>query len=218
MLLESGSQELGRLVLLVPGRRAGRRLLELLVAEAGGAIEPPRIVTEAGLAQALAIRPLSLASPQTVEWAWFDALSQAGPEAWAVFSPQQRGDASFSVRWSLARQLAALDREVAAEGDDVGARSLAPAASARQKVLAALSLRVREALARSGRIDPSRAIGEVAAAEGRRAGLELVLVGVVEISPALRALLGSLTPRPRALIQASDDCAGGFDEFGAARL
>ncbi len=216
-LLEWERQDLGRVVVLVPGRRAGRRLLELLVAGAGGAIEPPRIVTEAGLAQALSKHSIVLASPQMVEWAWFDALSEAGPKVWPAFAPQAGADASLSVRWSLARQLAALDRELAAEADDVGTRPLAPGARARLESLTQLSLRVREALARSGRVDPSRAIREVVSAAARHEGLRLILVGVVEISPALRSLLSSLAPRPRALIQASHDCAGGFDEFGAVR-
>lgn len=216
-LLEQERHDLGRVVVLVPGRRAGRKLLELLVAGAGGAIEPPRIVTEAGLAQALSKHSITLTSPQMVEWSWFDALSQAGPEEWAALSPQAGADASLPVRWSLARQLAALDRELAAESDDVADRPLAPSARARLEALTLLSLRVRVALARSGRVDPSRAIQEVASADARRDGLRLVLAGVVEISPALRVLLGSLTPPPRALIQASQDCAGGFDEFGAVR-
>jgi RecB family exonuclease len=226
VLLETHGAELGRAVVLVPGRRAGRKLLEALLDLRGGVIEPPRIVTEAGLGPALAGRGLVQASQACVEWAWFEALGEAPAEDLQPFAPPGDPELTWPLRWSLARRLAALDREWAARrGED--ARS--PGAGkddrhpARLAALERISERVRARLSRVGRANPDhalRAAREGLAAPGAGAAPSpsgpLTLVGCAEISPALGALLRVLEPRPRALIQASADFAAGFDEFGAA--
>ncbi len=214
LLLEYG-KSLAGLVIVVPGRRAGRKLLEALLLQANDAIEPPRIVTEAGLFQELSVHQWSLASQATVEWAWFDVLARANPAELAVFTPDSESASTFGVRISLARQLAALDRECAAEGLSSAAGSSAGVSSARLSTLATLSSRVRLNLETAGRLDPAHALERLRDPTSRRSGVQVLLAGVVEISPALRALLESLSPRSRALIQASDDCAGGFDDLGA---
>ncbi len=215
-LLEPPFQgRLGTLVVVLPGRRAGRRLLELLTELQGGAIEPPRIVTEAALAQALSDRPLAMASPAAVEWAWFDVLSRANPAEWEAFAPGPSAQDPWALRWSVARQLTALDRELAAgEGADI-LRRPGSEANARMAALAALSARVTASLEATGRVDPARSLRQVLDPKSRRSGLEVVLGGVVEISPTLRALLESLTPRPHVFIHGGQDLSEGFDELGA---
>ena len=215
-LLRVHGSALAKLVVVVPGRRAGRKLLEALALQAG-AIEPPRIVTEAGLPQALSRQRWNLASQAAREWAWLEALTRATTAELAAFAPASESIDGLAARLSLARQLAALDREVAAqEGRDGKLGGFTGTVSkARLAALALLSARVGEILERASRVDPARAIARLADPASRRDDVQVVLAGVVEISPALRALLESLSPRPLALIQAGQDHAAGFDELGA---
>ncbi|HUR28067.1 MAG TPA: hypothetical protein VM509_07765, partial [Planctomycetota bacterium] len=208
-LLAAHGRALASLVVVVPGRRAGRKLLEALVLQADGAIEPPRIVTEAGLARELSAREGTPASPALVEAAWLEVLASAEPAELATFQPEVAQAATWGTRVSLARQLAALDRERAELGNDADADP-----RSRLAALARLSARVRERLRGAGRVDPAFALEAVRDPAARRSGVQVVLAGVTELSPTLRAVLDSLVPPPRALIQATDACAAGFDAHG----
>ncbi|MGB0685002.1 MAG: hypothetical protein ACPGQD_02255, partial [Planctomycetota bacterium] len=72
-LLAQHGPNLGEFTIALPGRRAGRRLLELLVAEAPPAWTPPRILTLAQLSDQLTRWPLPRADDSLRELAWLAA-------------------------------------------------------------------------------------------------------------------------------------------------
>src|SRR5262249_46742072 len=63
---KEGVLELNRVVVVVPGQRSGRRLLELLVdaaASHGLSLTPPDVITESVLPERLYVRQKPFASP-----------------------------------------------------------------------------------------------------------------------------------------------------------
>lgn len=208
-LLLRPKRELAESVVVVPGRRAARALLERLIDLGEGALEPPRIVTEAGLAQALARDELEFASPALVEGAWHDALAAASPESLACVSPRAWKDLDVAARWNLARDLAAVDRDWAADVDANRAAS-GPREIARRQWIAA----VQGTLRARNRCDPARPIDALRDPRARRGVRAVILVGINEVSRALRELLSDLDAPTEAWCHADEDCAGGFDEWG----
>ena len=93
-LLAQHGPNLGEFTIALPGRRAGRRLLELLVAEAPPAWTPPRILTLAQLSDQLTRWPLPRADDSlrelacslvTAAWAWESSLAFSRDMARALF-------------------------------------------------------------------------------------------------------------------------------------
>lgn len=208
-LLLRPRDELAECVVVLPGRRAARALLERLIDSSDGAIEPPRIVTEAGLAQAFARDEWELASPVLVEAAWHDALATATPESLACFSPRPWKDLDVAARWSLARDLAALDRDWAAD-IDANRPPGGPREAARRQWAAA----VGKTLGARRRGDPARPFDGLGDSRSRRSARAVILVGIGEVSLALRGFLSDLDSPTEAWCHADEDCAAGFDAWG----
>ncbi len=113
--------DLGQTIVVVPGARAGRRLLELLVERADAhslALTPPAITTEHALPELLYQPKRPFASQLTQQLAWSAALQETPAAARRHFLPHPPANGE-TVRWlALGDMLRRLHVELAADGLD----------------------------------------------------------------------------------------------------
>ena len=215
--------DLERVVVALPGGRAGRRLLERMVelaGERGAVFTPPRIVTVGHLPELLYEVKKPLAGKLAQELAWIEAIRR---------SPADRIERLIRVGppttiWPLGRSLAACSRalhtELAADRLDFadverqGARwpiSARPSAGRRlprsNSIIWTRSMRWSCGIGRIARLFAIKH-GEC------RTDRDIVLVGTVDMDRSLRAMLDPLADRVTALVFAPAGQHDAFDEHG----
>jgi RecB family exonuclease len=237
--------DLSDVLVVVPGSRAGRVLLALLVeaAEARGlSLTPPRprtpgdlvdAVLDAGPRPAAGVR-LSLASPMAARWAWGEALRAVGLDALRALLPNPPPRTDLLGWLRLGDVLAQWHHALAAEGlrfEDVPARAAAMPDwpdEARWLVAARVQQAYAQILARLNLEDPDlRRLDRLAAAEvahhAHAAGTaaanaaKVALISVVEWSSLQRRAL-ALAGEVDCLIFAPEDRATDFDALGVLRV
>jgi ATP-dependent helicase/nuclease subunit B len=217
------SPDLSQLLVVLPGRRAARRLEELLCERAGPAWIPPRLVTEGGLAEALARGPLPLLTPLETRLAWTAALRALDPASLAQLygvAPQPDEFGSWLLH---GRETAQLFAQLAADGVDFAAvAALAPAPytereRGRWRALAEAQAHHTELCALLGRQDRALAARAVLA-RGRFASHQrVVLAGIADLNRNQRELLERQDAPVASLVFAPQALEAGFDAWGALR-
>ncbi len=218
-----GTLDLRSVCIVLPGSRAGRRLLERLVEAAHDrriSFDPPRITTISGALELLAHSALPQAGGLARWCAWLGALrdTPAGELTSLLGATADAGKPLALL--SLAKVLDGLHQELAAQAldfDDVRRTGLSlkyfPDAD-RWQGLARIQNRYLELLRQVGFIDPQRAklqdIHE-AAAENLP---DFVFVAVADASGALCKLLDRPGVRATALVFAPESLADRFDGYG----
>jgi ATP-dependent helicase/nuclease subunit B len=218
--------DLGRAVVVLPGARAGRRLKELLVAEAGSRglrLVPPRQILTVGSLPELLYQPATpVADAETCRRLWLRRL-RALPEAeQSVLFPRPPAPGDLRGWLGLADVIAALHRTVGAAGarfDDVAQRCAELFDdSTRWHVLARLQQEVAAELATRGLQDRELARMEALATGRIACDVDLWLVGVPEMPVLLRRMLQRVPrERLRILVHAPQEMATAFDELGCVR-
>jgi RecB family exonuclease len=222
----AGRLDLAGVVVAVPGRRAGRRLLELLVQRAderGGSLVPPEIVTVGQLPELLYLNRRPLADELVQQLAWIEALKRTDPARLGPLGLALPAEGDFAARLALAELLGRLHRELAAE--DLGFEDVAglggPAGefldARRWQVLAEIQARYLEVLDEAGVWDKQTA-RRVAIRQGEaRTGAEIVLLGTADLNRVQRMFLDRVSDRVTVLVAAPEELAGRFDEHGCVR-
>ncbi len=219
----SSDADLSRFVVVVRGRNAGRHLLGLLAAEAqrrGMALIPPRIVTPGSLDAVLLGRNESVAGRLIQRLAWARVVQQGEKELLDSVWESPSGD---NRPMALARFLDQTWQELSASGIDFDGAyhqlcQVAPDASVQEEsrwmALSRLLGNYRGCLESWGMVDPAdfRLAGNKRPDLGPEA--QVVLVGVVELAPALVSLLKDLRNQPRIFIHAPASESDGFDAWG----
>lgn len=230
-----GAPDLSRVLAVVRGSRAARRLLELLAlrAEAAGRVlVPPLILTPASLILRLTETPPDepeAATPLASALAWAQALQQASEEDRdRLFRLPPGGEFHAGLRpmLGLARQLGRLWEEVGGAGlrfRDVSRTiaerfpAIAEFESPRWDVLDALHDRVAQILRRRELEDRTDQLLRRAREGKIPGGTRLVLIGVVEMPRMVRDFIARLPQPPEILSFADEREREGFDELGAVR-
>ncbi|MGQ9575030.1 MAG: PD-(D/E)XK nuclease family protein [Thermoguttaceae bacterium] len=221
-----GLVDLGGVVIAVPGARAGRRLLELLVEQAeqqGSILTPPRIVTVGVLPELLYRAARPFASDLVQELVWITALGRMPRERLASVVPSLPAEGEFGAWLSLAKMLADLHRELAAE--DLSFADVARRGphlqrfreTRRWQVLAELQQRYLEVLDEAGLWDVQTARLVAIRQKECETAHELILVGTVDLNRAQRLILDQVSQRVTALVLAPKELADRFDEHGCVR-
>ena len=228
-LLHRFGPDLSGVVVAVPGKRAGRRLEELLAERAAAdprarALWPPEIVTAGALTDRLLQLERPPASRLLRTLTWGQALRESDPRDLAriVKAPP---DAQDSRAWlALAAELRNLHGALGAERLDFEqvaaavARALpgnaAAGEAARWTALAAVQAGYRRRLAAMELGDPHDLRRDAIEAGRLDRKARAVLVGVVEMSGLLRAAVDALRDRVEALVFAPPERAGDFDDRG----
>jgi len=219
----AGVLDLSSAVAVVPGARAGRRLLECLVdlcREAGRTLTPPRILTAAALATEIVQPRLPIAGSLLRRLLWMRALVNAPRESLERLCPRLPEKNDVRGWLALADIVAGVCRELAGEGLEPG-RVSTDAASLedfpdheRWQALTTLHDAYLRELEQQGYEDPEEA-RLTAAGEGRCSyDRDIVLVATPDLSRSIRQLLNGLSRPIIALVFAPQALAERFDAYG----
>ncbi len=215
--------DLSGVLVVVPGRRSGRRLLEVLVEQARAyrLLVPPRIVTVGELPELLYEPAVPIASGSVALLSRLAAL-QGLDRAWLQrLVPTPPADGALRDWLALAQGLGALEDALAAQAipvHEVIARCEAKVDGfqdqPRWEALAQLRQSYEQALAQEGLQDRHTARFE--AIQANRCGCEqgVVLVATADLHRVTRLMLRQLAGPVTALIHASPEHAEGFDDLG----
>lgn len=218
-VMAGASADLGEVLVVVPGRRAQRRLMELLAERSvGRALLPPRVATLGQLADRLMPET---ASPIAGELAslltWAGVLREAEDELIGAVVPRAPGRDDWPGWWSLAEQVVRASDELGAHlllVGDVADRLAGAGDEARWRALGELDRRYHEQLARRGQADRHRArLDAIHSGSCQHAG-PIVLLGVADHQPVHEQMLARIASPIHALVFADRSDAEGFDRFG----
>jgi ATP-dependent helicase/nuclease subunit B len=222
----AGALDLRDVVIVVPGGRAGRRLLELLVDQAertGCVFFPPTIVTQGKLPELLYQPRLPFADALVQELAWIEAIRGVAAEhVQAVFPALPPAD-DFQTWLALGETLARLHRELAADALDFAAvadrgEGVSGFGDTRRwKALAEIQKAYLRLLDGLGLWDQQTArLFAIRQAECNTRS-EILLVAVADMNRAEQLMLDQVRERVTALVVAPQNVSDRFDEYGCLR-
>lgn len=217
-----GELDLSGLVLVTPGRRAGRILLAMLVDRAereGLGLTPPRLATPADLTRLLIEDNGRMAGPAATRLAFIEAAlglddedraALVGERAAAPEQARAAADLALRATRELAGQGVPIERVESAASELVGERE-----ARRWRAVGRLWESARRCLAEHGLEEPSAALLQALAGAGAGppTGTGVVLVGVPELPGAVRRVLAAMGESVTALV--FGDEASAFDGLGA---
>ena len=215
--------DLSRVIVVLPGARAGRRLLEILVALADEKqlrLTPPAFVTQHELPERLYVPKWPLADVLTQHLAWSRALQSLPPARLKPYLPHPPA-ASDTPRWlAVAEALRKLHIELAADGIDcktVLERAAAVEGFAehdRWQTLKELQRAYLDELDRHELWDAQTA--RLVAIDKREIATDrqIVLLGTVDLNRAHRQMLDQVADHVTALVVAPPEHAERFDDYG----
>jgi inactivated superfamily I helicase/RecB family exonuclease len=215
-----GEIDLSRVIVVVPGRRAGRRLRELLTERTAGRCLPPRIITLNDLPELLYEPKLPFASDLVQKLAWAEALRSmgAGELQSLVRALPAAGDAAGWL--ALAELLWQQHRNLAGDGlDFADVVRLGPAVAhfdelPRWQVLREVQQRYLRILDGLGLWDVQTARRVAVEKREFQCTADVVLVGTIDLNRLQRHMLDQVADRVTAIIHAPPDRADWFDEHG----
>ena len=220
-----GRADFADVVVVVPGRRAGRRLLELLVDRAGDGcgFRPPAIVTIGNLPERLYVSQRAFASQAVQLLAWKSALQQVDPQCVAVVSPNLPDEDDLHAWLELSGLFWRQHRELAADGLDFsgviqrGAELEGFSEDRRWTAMRQIQEKYLEILDQQRLWD--RQMARLYAIQHAECHTEqqLVLVGTVDMNRATRQMLAQVADQVTAVVHAPPELADRFDEFGCLR-
>ncbi len=231
---DASAGDLSGLLVVVPGGRAQRRLIELLAersAERGLALVPPRVVTVGGLASRLmptgADGP-AVADEQASLLARAQVLREADTALVRAFTPTPPAEDDWPGWWSLARRLGQL-------ADELGTVGLTPCSAVLHRdslradpcwvAAAELDRRYHDALAARGLVDSHAARRDASLRPGVpdedgqpvATGPHVVLLATPDLRPMHTRLLAARADTVTVMVFAPEFHAEGFDAWGVLR-
>ncbi len=215
--------DLQNVIVVIPGQRAGRRLLEILVLLAQQhnlILSPPKISTEGHVPELLYIPKRPFATDLTQQLAWSRALRSIKPQRRQIVIPHPPGE-DDAIRWGeLGDMLSRLHRELAADNHHFGdvaklGMSVEGFTEAdRWQVLREIQDAYLAQLDELHLWDVQTA--RLVAIEKReiQTDQDIILLGTVDLNGTLRKILDQVAQRVTALIHAPESIASRFDEHG----
>ncbi|MEX2216133.1 MAG: PD-(D/E)XK nuclease family protein [Phycisphaeraceae bacterium] len=211
--------DLGKVIIVVPGARAGRRMLELL-AESEGVLVPPTIITTGSLPERLYESPMRVAGELEVSLAWMHALRSAERAVLERIIPQPPEDGDLQGWLALARELTSLHDQLA--GEAVTHEQVIEACekndsfndAQRWQALGELHEGFTATLAARKMSDQNGARSEAIANEACRSEEDIILLATADLPQVTRRMLAQVADRVVALIHAPESERGAFDELG----
>jgi RecB family exonuclease len=218
-----GTVDLDRVLVVVPGGRAGRRFEELFlerVDQLGLAYFPPQVITAGQLPELLYEPRRRFASPLVQQLAWARALSESDRTLVAQVISRLPASANDPGWLALGRILRRQHSELAAEGcnfSDV-ARSGEPidgfGESPRWQILSSVQRRYFDILDELQLWD--RQTARLVAIERNECRFDgdIILLGTVDINRTLRRMLDQVADKVTALVHAPREWSDRFDQYG----
>ena len=215
--------DLGNVVIVVPGARAGRRLLELL-AEGEGVLVPPAIITAGALPEELYESPQRLAGELEISLAWMHALRSADRNVLEQIIPQPPEDGDLQGWLTLARELIKLHETLAGEAvthvQVIEACGNVESFNDQDRWIAIQALHERYAalLTEPKGVDPHQARAKAIADRTCRSERDIVLLAAADLPRVSRLMLAQVADQVTALIHAPPAERDAFDELGCLRV
>ena len=210
-------------IIVVPGRRAGRRLLEILLRKAGEqnlGFMPPRIVTGGTLPELLYEAKRPFADDATQLLAWVGALREANPDVLLQVFPAHPGPTD-TIDWlPFANELLSLHRELAGDGltfEDVAERGPALTDFREERRWRALRRIQRAYLTLLDELEVwDIQTARLYAVEKRECRTEhdVVLLGTVDMNRTLRQMIDQVADHVTVLVHAPESWEDRFDAYG----
>lgn len=217
------SLDMERVVAALPGSRAGRRLLEILVTRADAeklTLVPPQIVTTGHLPELLYRAKKPFAGELAQQLAWIQALREINQRRLSRLMPVLPDRDDLLAWLPLGEMLARLHRELAGDAleftDVVREGKQLPGfdESERWKVLAELQSGYLRTLDNLGLWDLQTARLFAIEHKECQTDLDIVLIGSVDLNRAQRKMLDLVADRATSLVCAPDELRDRFDEHG----
>lgn len=218
-----GSLDFSGAILAVPGSRAARRLLELLLERAdctGDRFVPPQIVTLGHLPELLYAPKLPVASEPAARFAWAEALRRLEPDQLKRLLPSPPSSGELGPWLSLAETIERLHAEIASEGMSFGeiVRRTASLAEFRDgprwRVLADAEQAYLAVLDSAGVTDRHAARLGALRENAVQTDWEIILLGAADLNRLTRRMLEQVAAQVTALVLAPPSFAHRFDDFG----
>lgn len=219
--------DLSSVTVVVPGGRALRRLMELLVVEAERlgskvGIVPPKIITRGGLIDRFMPRSGPLASEISRQMAWVSAIRGVDTNIVAKLIPDVAPEFLDRAATSLAKRVDSIYIEISSAGlefKDVAEKGQQIEGfyeEERWEALQEIYLRYREILSESGQ-ECRYAWRAEKCLEGTPIDIpgELCLVGLFELTPQQKLFLDRCRGVINAVVYATENQTAGFDQYGA---
>jgi ATP-dependent helicase/nuclease subunit B len=210
-------------VLVLPGGRAGRRLMEMLAQRAKSeslVLFPPQIRTAGTVPELLYESKRPFASDLVQQLAWVGALKQLGSELRGQLVAEVPDEQNFNGWMDLARIVAQQHRELAADGldfDNIAELGSGTAGFQESERWALLSAVQHRYLARLDELELwDLQTARLFAIEHQicRAEQDLILVAMADMNRVLRLMFDQVEQRVTALVHAPASRADHFDEYG----
>ena len=217
------------ITLLVPGGRAGRRIVALLADLAGErqvAMIPPTICTPGNLPETLLDSAGQAAGDLAQGAAWARALMNMDPDLREKIFPRPPGRDDFSNWYRVADILSRCRQELAgglltfADVADRAAKSIILGDADRWLAAAAAEEAYLVELAAADLVDPQQSRNEAIAAGNLRECRQLVIAGVAQMNAQLRALIHAAAGRGTRVdifLYAPEELRGRFDALGCVK-
>jgi ATP-dependent helicase/nuclease subunit B len=215
--------DLSNVVLVFPGRRASRRMLELLLQRAGSrypAFVPPRLTTFDQFPEILYPQQLSLADDVTQLLVWRHAMQRVPAREIAAALPHLPDADAFTAWMSLCGTLRQQHNELAADGMEFDAVVAAleriglSAESVRWNALRRIQAEYLMQMD-SLQLWDRQAARLIAVQQNEcRTSADIILVGTVDMNRIVRQMLDQIADRVTALIHAPSELYESFDEHG----
>jgi ATP-dependent helicase/nuclease subunit B len=220
---QDGKLDLGQVIVVVPGQRAGRRLQELLAYLAEDdklRFTPPEVVTEGRVPEMLYTPKQPFASEVVQDLAWAQALRDLPAKKRQQVVPYPPA-ADEALRWlELAKLLRRLHVELAADGLDFAAVLRAGPKLAsfnevdRWEALVTVQQRYLQLLDRLELWDIQTARLRAIEFHEVRTDCDIILLGTVDLNNALRQMLDQVAAHVTAFIVAPEGLADHYDAHG----
>ena len=215
--------DLSSVSIVVPGRRVGRRLLELLVLASESAktrLVPPHIETLGALPETLYPLQKPLANDLVQQLTWAKVLREIDRSVLGRIVPQPPAKEDALAWWSLGSLMWQQHRELAADGCnfqrvlDCGRAMPGFGEAARWQALVKVQKTYHDSMDGLNLWDVQTA--RLVAIEKRepQTDRDLILLGTADINQVTRGVLDLVAGRVTALIAAPEERASWFDAHG----
>jgi hypothetical protein len=211
------SLDLSRVIVVLPGKRAGRRLQELLAFQAEDdelLLTPPEVVTESKLPENLYTPKRPFADDLTQDLVWAQVLRDMPQEEQQHFAPHPPA-AGDTVRWlDLGKVLRELHVELARDGLDFAAVYGKSPEAERWRTLAEVQRRYHRLLDAQHLWDIQTARLKAIELREIQTDRDIILLGAVDLNQTIRRMLDQVAEKVTVYIVAPETLAGRFDAHG----
>ncbi len=217
---------LAKVILVFPGRRAARRMLELLVQRGGAkwpSLVPPRMVTFNQFPELLYPQQQKVADDLTQLLVWRKALYSVRPQEIKAALPERPDENSVSSWLALCESLRKQHNELAADGmafDKVHLKLVELGHSEEAERWKALRRIQAEYLVQMDDLNLwDRQTARLVAVQMNecRTDSDIILIGTVDMNRIIRQMLDQIADRVTTVIHAPESEADAFDEYGCVR-